>query len=307
MLAAACHSYKRGTMSTQSEHNPRLAIALMITATVFIATSTLMAKLASDPRFGTPLHPLQISNGRYIFAFALISSVFVAMRGRISKPHLKMHTLRSALGWGGVTLMFTAVGYIPMADATAISFLNPVFAMVLAIPLLGEKVGRIRWSAAVIALLGAFILLRPSPQSFEFGALFALGAAVLLGAEIIVIKRLSALEGPLQILLVNNAIGVALSSLAVISVWQPPTLAQWGFLAGVGFAMAAAQTFFVNAVKRADASFIVPFSFFTLVFAAGFDAAIFAKWPDAITVLGAGIILSGAGLLAWRQGQIKQA
>ncbi len=293
-------------MSTPPEHNPRLAIALMITATVFIATSTLMAKLASDPRFGTPLNPLQISHGRFIFAFALISSAFIALRGRISKPNLKMHTLRSALGWGGVTLMFTAVAYIPMADATAISFLNPVFAMVLAVPLLGEKVGRIRWGAAAIAFIGALILLRPSPQSFEFGALFALAAAVFLGAEIIVIKRLSALEGPLQILLVNNAIGLTLSSLAVIAVWQPPTLAQWGILAGVGFSMAIAQTFFINAVKRAEASFIAPFSFFTLVFAAGFDAAIFSKWPDAITLLGAAIILTGAGILAWRQGQIKQ-
>ncbi len=294
-------------MSTASEHNPRLAIALMITATVFIATSTLMAKLASDPRFGTPLHPLQISHGRYIFAFALISTVFVAMRGRISRPNLKLHTLRSALGWGGVTLMFTAIAFIPLADATAISFLNPVFAMVLAIPLLGEKVGRIRWSAAAIAFLGALILLRPSPQSFEFGALFALGAALLLGAEVIVIKRISALEGPLQILLINNAIGVVLSTLAVVVVWQPPTLAQWGILAGVGFAMATAQTFFINAVKRADASLVAPFSFFTLIFAAAFDAAIFAKWPDAVTLLGAAIILSGVGLLAWRQDQIKQA
>ncbi|WP_252731291.1 DMT family transporter [Lentibacter algarum] len=120
-------------------------------------------------------------------------------------------------------------------------------------------------------------------------------------------KRLSAGEGLLQILLINNAIGLLLSSIAVTLVWQTPTTAQWLILAGVGFSMATAQTFFINAVKRADTSFVAPFSFFTLVFAAGFDAAIYAKWPDGITILGAGIILAGAGMLAWRQGQIKQA
>ena len=124
--------------------NASLAVMLMLTATFFIASSTLMAKLASDPRFGTPLHPLQISHGRFLFAFVLISAVVTATQQKISRPNLQLHTARSLLGWSGVTLMFAAVAFIPMADATAISFLNPVFAMVLAIPLLGERVGTVR-------------------------------------------------------------------------------------------------------------------------------------------------------------------
>ena len=66
------------------------------------------------------------------------------------KPHWRLHIARTSFGWAGVTLMFASVAYIPLADATAISFLNPVFGMMLAIPLLGEKVGRVRWSAAVL-------------------------------------------------------------------------------------------------------------------------------------------------------------
>ena len=171
--------------------NARLAVMLMLTATFFIARSTLMAKLAYDPRFGTPLHPLQISHGRFLFAFVLISAVVTATRQKISRTNLRLHTARSLLGWSGVTLMFAAVAFIPMADATAISFLNPVFAMVFAIPLLGERVGPVRWSAAAIAFLGALVLLRPSPASFEAGALLALGAAVFMGLEVILIKRLA--------------------------------------------------------------------------------------------------------------------
>ena len=292
-------------MNTLTRPNARLAVLLMLTATFFIASSTLMAKLASDPRFGTPLHPLQISHGRFFFAFLLISSVVLARRQRIVAPALKLHAARSFLGWSGVTLMFTAVAFIPMADATAISFLNPVFAMVFAIPLLGERVGPIRWSAAGIAFVGALILLRPSPASFEFGALFALGAALFMGLEVILIKQLSGREAPLQILFVNNAIGLTIASLAVLPVWAMPTPAQWLVLAGVGSAMACAQFFFVSAMARAEASYVAPFAFTTLIFAAAYDAALFSTWPDAITALGAVIILSGAGLLAWRESQLK--
>ncbi|MCV2893518.1 DMT family transporter [Lentibacter sp. XHP0401] len=287
--------------------NARRAVILMLTATFFIASSTLMAKLASDPRFGPPLHPLQISHGRFVFAFLLISSLVLATRQRIVQPNLKLHAARSFVGWSGITLMFTAIAFIPMADATAISFLNPVFAMVFAIPLLGEKVGPIRWSAAAIAFCGALILLRPSPASFEFGALFALAAAIFMGLEVIFIKRLASAEQPMQILFVNNTMGLAIASLAVLPVWHMPTAAQWLVLAGVGSAMACAQFFYVSAMARAEASYIAPFAFTTLIFAAAYDAALFNAWPDAVTALGALVILSGAGLLAWRESQLKPA
>lgn len=114
----------------------------MLVATVLIAGTTLMAKLLGGDSLGEPLHPLQISHGRFLFAFLAIGSVAAATRIRIEQPNLPVHAARSLAGWSGVTLMFAAVSFIPMADATAISFLNPVFAMVLAIPpLLGERVG----------------------------------------------------------------------------------------------------------------------------------------------------------------------
>ena len=129
---------------------------------------------------------------------------------------------------------------IPLADATAISFLNPVFCMILAIPLLGERVGPWRWLAAAIALAGAMILIRPG-GAVELGALFALGAAMVLGLELIFIKRLSGREGAVQILVISNSIGVVISTLAVIWVWQPPTPAQWAGMAALGLTMATAQ------------------------------------------------------------------
>ena len=281
--------------------NPPVAVAFMLTATAIIAGTMLLAKSLGTDTLGPPLHPLQITHGRFLFAFVAIASAAIILRPKINNPHLGLHIGRTVFGWGGVTLMFAAVSFIPLSDATAISFLNPVFGMLLAIPLLGEKVGRWRWFAAFTALLGALVLLRPGPDSFQIAGLLALGAAMIMGMELIFIKKLANREPAFQILLINNAIGLCIASLAVLPVWVMPTMAQWGALVGLGVLMAAAQACFVNAMARSDASFITPFSYVTLIFATLYDLLIFDVWPDGISIIGAIIILSGASLLAWRE------
>ncbi|MGH1577366.1 DMT family transporter [Planktotalea sp.] len=294
-------------MANLPEHNPRLAMILMICATAFIAVTTLLAKAIGTGTLGAPLHPLQITQARFLFAALALGSAALILRPQFGAVDLKLHILRTTCGAAGVTLMFASVAFIPLSDATAISFLNPVFAMVFAIFLLGERVGPVRWSAAGIALCGAIILLRPGSGTFEPGALLALGAAVILGLEIIFIKKLSGREAPFQILLVNNAIGLVIATLAVLTVWEPPTFAQWCALAGIGVGMAMAQTCFLNSVARADASFVVPFSYGTLLFAALYDAAIFGVIPEAVSILGAIVIILGAALLAWRETRASKA
>lgn len=289
----------------KSVQNPALAVVFILCATAFIAATMLLAKFLGTGVLGEALHPLQISHGRFVFAFIALSIAAAVMRPRFDRPNLRLHFGRSFFGWAGVTLMFASVAFIPLPDATAISFLNPVFGMMLAIPFLGETVGRVRWSTAAIALAGAMILLRPSAESLQIGALLALGAAMLMGAELIFIKKLADREAPFQILLLNNAIGLGISTLAVLPVWSMPTGPQWAALAALGVLMACAQTLFINAMARADASFVTPFSYVTLIFAAFYDLVFFSQRPDAVSVLGACVILAGAMLLAWRQARIK--
>ncbi|MFT6675109.1 MAG: drug/metabolite transporter (DMT)-like permease [Sulfitobacter sp.] len=292
-------------MYQAKKQNNGLAAGLIATATAFIAATTLMAKALGSDALGPALPALQISHGRFLFAFLAISTAVVILRPTLDAPHWRLHLARTTCGWAGITLMFASVAYIPLADATAISFLNPVFGMMLAIPLLGETVGRIRWFAAVMALFGAVILLRPTPDSFQAAALLPFGAAMVMGLELIFIKKLTSREGPFQILFFNNMMGLGIATLAVIPVWQPPTLAQWGLLAGIGVCMAVAQSCFVNGMARADASFVAPFSYGTLIFAALYDQIFYGVTPDRITLLGAGIIISGAVLLALREARVK--
>jgi drug/metabolite transporter (DMT)-like permease len=278
----------------------------MLTATAFIAGTMILAKMLGTDSLGPALHPLQISQGRFIFAFLALGTVAAVIRPTFDKIDWRLHIGRTLFGWGGVTLMFAAVAYIPLSDASAISFMNPVFCMIFAIPLLGEKVGKWRWLAAAMAFVGALVLLRPGAGSFQLGGLIALSAAIIMGLELILIKKLADRERPFQILLTNNALGLCISTLAVLPFWTMPTGLQWAALAGLGCLMAAAQTCFINAMARADASFITPFSYMTLLFATLYDALIFDVIPDAVSWIGAGIIITGAALLAWREGVARK-
>ncbi len=294
-------------MFVPKSHNPALAAILIFAASALIAGTTLLAKALGTDTLGPALHPMQISHGRFMFAFLVIISAVAILRPPLRRPHWGLHIGRTTFGWTGITLMFASVAYIPIADATAISFLNPVFAMVLAIPLLKEGVGPWRWLAAAVALTGALILLRPTPDSFQPAALLALSAAAVIGMELIFIKKLSGKEIPIQILLVNNSMGLTIATVAVVTVWKPPTPEQWAALAGIGVLMACAQACFVNGMARADASFVAPISYATLIFAAFYDFAVFEVVPDIVSVIGSSIILTGALILVWREARARSS
>ena len=286
-------------MTNQAKDNPLRAALMMLCASALFASTTLMAKFLGTGE--SALHPFQVSAGRFAFALMALTVTALVLRPRFSRPNLPVHLLRTLSGWLGVSLMFTAVARIAISDATAISFLNPVFGMMLAIVVLREKVGRLRWLAAVIALSGALVLLRPGVDSFQPAALLALGAAILFGLEVTLIKLLSGREAPLQILLINNSIGATIGLIAASFVWLAPSAVQWAALAGIGVVMACGQALFIQAMRGGDASYVLPFSYSTLVFATLYDFWIYKVSPDSVSLLGAGIIIFGALMLAWRE------
>ena len=292
-------------MTTSDQNKTVIAAVLTMFASAFAAGATLLAKSLGTDVLGTPIHALQIAHGRFLFALIFIFCHVALFRPQFSRVNLSLHATRSGLGWAGISFMFAAAAFIPLADATAISFMNPLFAMILAIPLLGERVGPIRWSAVFIALSGAIVLSRIWQGSFELGAFLALGSAIMFGAEVTLIKMLSRREKPLQILFFNNLFGVLIASVAVVYFWQWPNASQWGALAGVGLLILAAQICFVNALIRADASFVTPFFFSALVFATLYDAVFFSVIPQTVSIIGTGLIIAGAGLLVWREANLS--
>jgi drug/metabolite transporter (DMT)-like permease len=282
--------------------SPALAALFIVCCAALVAMTTLLAKLLGRGVIdGVELHPLQISAGRFLFAWLALLPVVAWHRPSFKGVAWRLQTMRSLCGWGGVSCMFAAATLMPLADATAISFLNPMVAMVLAIPLLGERVGPWRWGAAVTALAGTWLLIRPGTDSFQAVALVALAAAVFMGLEAILVKMLTGADRPLRILFVNNSIGAVLALGAASFVWVPPTPMQWLGLAGVGVVMVSAQTFFIQGLRRANASFALPFIYATLVFAALYDYLTFRVVPAPLSLAGAALIVAGALVLAWRE------
>jgi len=286
--------------------NPTLAVFSMIACAALVAMTTLLAKvLGQGVLDGTPLHPLQVSAGRFIFAWIALVPFVLWRRPKFRGAKWTLHGARSLCGWAGVSCMFAAAAAMPLADATAISFLNPVIAMVLAIPLLGERVGPWRWGAAAIAMVGAVLLIRPGSDSFQAAALVALAAALFMGFEVIFVKMLTKTEFPLRILFINNSIGVVLSVGAASLVWVPPSADQWLALAAIGMIMVCGQTMFINAMRHADASFVMPFFYATLVFAAVYDLVVFQVVPVTLSIAGAALVVAGALVLVWREGRAR--
>lgn len=293
-----------------SHHRPKdaaVAVGLMVLACSLLAGTTLIAKTLGPAGGENPLHPFQISAGRFCFAALALTPFLLSFRPSFAGTRWSNHLLRVAFGWSGVSALFAASGLMRLADANAISFLNPVFAMLLSIPLLGEKVGPWRWGAAAVAFAGAMIIVQPGAAAFQPIALVALVAAIFMGAEAILIKKLADSEPPLRILAINNFAGAALAATVASFVWIAPTPAQWALMALLGTAMISVQVLFIQALRRGEASFVMPFFYLTLIFAAAYDYALFSEVPAQASWLGAGFIIASAITIAWRERVSRRA
>ncbi|MCW1932720.1 DMT family transporter [Pararhodobacter zhoushanensis] len=289
-----------------------IAVVSMLGCTMLVAGTSLIAKALGSGALGTVIHPLMVSQARFVFGFLAVA-VVLSLRlasGRKAwvqspqtpKPNWTRHALRTLLGWTGGGLMFAAAAQLPLADVNALSFTSPVATMLFAMLLLGERVGPWRWGAAVIAMLGALVLLRPGAGVIQPAALLAVGAAVAMGIEAIVIKRLATSEPPGRTMLINNAMGAVLSSVVALTVFVWPQGATvWAGLIGMGVVMVTAQILLLGANRLVDASFVAPFFYLTLVWAAVYDIVFFDVWPDAVSLTGASIVIAGGLVMTWRE------
>ena len=283
-----------------------IALAMMIAASAFMAATSLIAKMLGnsgvlETDVSSSLHPFQITAGRFAFVLLTISLVALINRPNFRSIPWHLHVARSTSGYAGVTLLFAAAIQLPLADATAISFLSLIVTMMLAVPLLGERFPLVRIGFAGIAFAGALVLIRPGLDSFQPAALLALAAALALGLETIFIKRLSDREPAIRLLLINNLIGCLVALPFAMLFWITPTADQWILLVALGLCMACVQALFIQAMKRAPAAQIVPYFYATLGFAALYDWLVFETQLGVWSLLGVATIASALIALNFHQ------
>ena len=271
------------------------SIFYMLAASAFIGGTAVVAKILGKDYLGEPLSPFQISHSRFLygFVFVLIFSLFNKIK--IESPNPKLHIARTSLGWMGATILFGSSSLIPVNDAVALNFSNPVFAMIFSIIILKEKYFTYRWIAMIITFAGALILLRPNFSDLYVDpvALISIFGAICLGLEAMFIKLLTKYEKNTQILLINNFIGLIISSLIVIFFWQTPTFLQLLFCIIIGFLMICAQICFLMALRSNQLNFVIPFFYSTLIFVLFYDHLIFKQLPDYLSFIGSLLIMIG--------------
>jgi drug/metabolite transporter (DMT)-like permease len=251
------------------------------------------------------LHPFEVSFFRCAFGFLLLLPVIWRAGGLtvLATGRPGLHLLRGLLNAGGMLTFFLAISLVSLATASAISFSAPLFASLLAVIFLREKIGLHRSLALVVGFLGTIVILRPGGEVFGGGALLALGSSLLWAGAMIVIKRLTFTDSPLCITAwAAFSVGV-FTLIPAIFFWRWPTLEEWGWLVLIGGLGNTVQYGFSKAFQLADATVVLPFDFLKLVWASIIGFLIFSEMPDIWTWVGGIIIFAASFYVAYRERQ----
>jgi len=207
------------------------------------------------------------------------------------------------------TFMFlAATSSLPLADAIAILFASPIFITAMAPVMLGEQVGWRRWTAVLVGFSGVVLMVRPGSNPLVWSAMLALGATFVLSIRDVITRRMSGTESTSAIMAVSTGcillcglVTWPLSWLVpVIGVWRMPTFEEFGLLALTGTLQGVGQYFMVTAFLLAEAVVVVPFRYFSLIFAVLFGYLLFGDVPEPIMFAGAAVVV-GSGLYIFQR------
>jgi drug/metabolite transporter (DMT)-like permease len=256
---------------------------------------------------GEGMHPFQIAFLRNVFALACMLPWLVRHgSGGLATGRLSMHLWRSAVGLIAMLTWFSAVAYLPLAEAVALNFTVPLFATVGAAVFLGEVVRARRWTATAIGFLGVIIILRPGFTEFTPLMTLPIIAACFMAVSMLIVKSLSRTEAPAAIVLYMNLLLTPLSLLPALFVWRWPTPTEWALGLFVGLCAALAHNAVSRAFARVDASAVMPFDYARLPFVALVGYLLFAEVPDGWTWLGAAVIAGAAIYIAQRESRVAR-
>ena len=200
------------------------------------------------------------------------------------------------------------LSFIPLADATAIAFVAPLFVTVMGYFILGEPVGLRRWTAVVIGFMGTLIIIRPGFSSFEFGHVFIVCAASLFAARQIISRFLSSTDNTMTTV-AYTAITSAGILLAIMPfVWQPiQSLEHLGLFILFALTAGAGEILVIKALEIAHAVVVAPLQYTILIWVTMYGFLFLGVFPDGLTFLGAFVIMASGGYTLLREHQVKKA
>ena len=210
------------------------------------------------------------------------------------------------MGTASMVLGFYAVSMLPLADATAIAFSQPLFSVGVAALILGEKVRWRRWSATVVGFIGVLVMVRPGAGSLQPGAIVALCNAMSVAISVLLVRRLSNSETPLMILTQFAIFSTLFLLLPAIWFWRWPTPFGWALAIGVSITATLGQYVWVQAFAHGEMSAVAPFDYLRLPFAVFVGWLIWGEVPVIWTYVGAAIVIASALYIAYREATLAR-
>ncbi|MEK9832131.1 MAG: DMT family transporter [Alphaproteobacteria bacterium] len=275
-----------------------IAIALMVGAMVLFSAGHGLVRFASDE-----LHSFQIGFLRSVFG--LIFLLPIILKGwdfsdlRVKRP--KLHIIRGALSAMNTLAWFTAIAIMPLGEAVALNFTSPLFATLLAAIFLGEAVRARRWTATIVGFIGVLIVVRPGGETVQLGAILALGSALSIAVNVLLIRVMSQEDSTRAIVTTFNLAIVFFTLIPAMVVWTWPSPLMWAVTFAVGVTTTVAHLLLTKAMSLAEASAIVPLEFIRLPLAVLIGFVWFSEILDGWTILGATIIGCSAVYIARRE------
>ena len=283
--------------------NPRLGILLIVASSLTFAMMNAVVKLVSG-RLG----PVEIGFFRQAFSLIPVVGMVIHQGGlpvlRTERP--LGHLFRGLIGNSAMIIFFLSIARLPLADANALSFASPLFVTALSLPLLGEAVGRHRWSAVIVGFAGVLVMTNPGGSWFEgsagLGAGMGVLAAFMSALMTITIRQLNKTEPPVRIVFYFAAIGtVFFGTLTALFFWVTPTLPELGGLAVVGLIGGLSQILMTTAYRHAPASTLAPFGYISILWSTVLGYLIWSDLPGPRILIGAAVVILSGLYIIYRE------
>ena len=290
------------TADSRTENVGRAIILTLITIGVFGVQDAISKVLVQT------YSPFQITMMRY-WGFAAFSLLLVMrqapLRRALNSKVPLWQVLRGVLLMADIWFFALALRTVPLGELQAITVVYPLLVTLFAIPILGEKVGVFRFVAVAVGFAGALVIVRPGGLPLDWGVGFALSSATLYAIYIVITRKVSQFDSAATSMTYTALIGLVMSGVVGVFFWQPMGWGDFALVVTVMATTCAGHGLMVYALSMAPASVVQPFNYFSLPWAIGLSAVVFGHWIDAISLLGAAIIVA-AGLVVMARERIKR-
>lgn len=288
-----------------TSHRPGRAIALKLTAVfLFMVMASLVKAATQDVPAG------QAVFFRSLFAIPVIT-LWLWQRGELREglipQNLMGHVWRGLFGTTAMVLTFAGLGMLPLPEVTAIGYATPIFAVLLAAIMLGERIRVIRITAVAMGLFGVMVVMWPRltvqdlTDTATLGALMVLAASLLRALVQIHIRQLVQTEHTAAIVFWFSVTASTLSLLTIPFGWVVPAPVPLLLLVGAGILGGVAQILVTSAYRFGPASMLAPFDYASMIFAVLIGWVIFDELPTLVMLIGSALVIAGGALIIWRE------